>query len=290
MTKLLTPKLDIVFKSLFAGNIEILTDLLNAVLKLPQEQRIRSVEVKNPQILPEEIAQKFIILDILAVDELDQRYDIEMQVDKYVSYPKRTLYYLSKLYAGQLESGEDYEKLRPVIGIHFLDYEEFPKNSDFYFRFELKDIRYPDLKLTDDLALHILELPKFEKIIKADWQSDSLSEWLHFFNHAHEEDKTMRPQYHNHLIHKAFSVLESLSADEKTRHLAEAREKALKNEVSMLGAARREGIAAGRYEKARETAKNLLAIGVLTMEQIVKATGLTYQEIQEIQASEESNR
>ena len=89
-----------------------------------------------------------------------------------------------------------------------------------------------------------------------------------------------------------------MSADEKTRHLAEAREKALKNEVSMLGAAKREGIEigkkagleAGRYEKARETARNLLAIGVLTMEQIVKVTGLSHKEIQEIQASEGNNR
>ena len=70
-------------------------------------------------------------------------------------------------------------------------------------------------------------------------------EWLYFLNYAHEEDETMRTQYTNPMIHKAFEVLETLSADELTRQRAEMREKALKNEVSMLEAARNEGLQQG---------------------------------------------
>ena len=51
----------------------------------------------------------------------------------------------------------------------------------------------------------------------------------------------MRTQYKNPAIHKAFRVLETLSADEETRLRAELREKALKNAVSELAAAREEG-------------------------------------------------
>jgi hypothetical protein len=72
------------------------------------------------------------------------------------------LYYLSGIYAGQLEAGEDYEKLKPVIGIHFPDYEMFPDNKDFRFRFEMRDVRHPGLRLTDDMTVHISELPKSE--------------------------------------------------------------------------------------------------------------------------------
>lgn len=85
----------------------------------------------------------------------------------------------------------------------------------------------------------------------------------------------MRNLYQSNAVRKAFSALEKLSADQKTRHLAEVREKALKNEVSMLGAAKREG----RHEKAVETAKKLLNVGVLTSEQIAEVTGLSLEEV-----------
>ena len=227
---LLTPKLDFIFKKLLAGDTGVLTDLLNSVLGLPKNRRIRSVEVKNPVVLPEEITKKYIILDILATDGSGQSYEIEMQVRRSDSYPKRALYYLSRIYAGQLESGEDYEKPKPVIGIHFLDYEMFPDNEDFRFRFEMRDIRHPALSLTDDMSLHIFELPKSEKITGQ--MKDAPGEWLHFFNHAHEEDKTMRTAYKNPAIHRAFDILETLSADETVRHLARVREDALRNERS----------------------------------------------------------
>jgi len=52
----------------------------------------------------------------MATDESGQSYEIEMQVRRTDSYPKRALYYLSRIYAGQLDSGEDYEKLKPDYG------------------------------------------------------------------------------------------------------------------------------------------------------------------------------
>jgi len=286
MSILLTPKLDLVFKKLFAENIGILINLLNAVLGLPKKQQIRSVEVRNPIILPEEITQKFIVLDVLVTDRMGLSYEIEMQVRRYESYSKRALYYLSRIYAGQLDSGEDYEKLKPVIGIHFLDYELFPDQDDFRFRFEMRDVRYPELRLTDDMVLHIFDLAKFETMMQNKQHGNDLSEWLHFFNHAHEEDKTMRTAYTNPAIHKAFDVLETLSADEKTRRLARIREDALRNEHSELFYAEKRGekrgLEKGRKENAVKTAKNLLAMAVLLPDQIAQATGLDIEEIQKL--------
>jgi hypothetical protein len=83
MRPLLSPKLDFVFKKLFVSDSGILINLLNAVMKLPKSRRIRSVEVKNPTILPEEITKKFIILDILATDESGCQYEIEMQARRH---------------------------------------------------------------------------------------------------------------------------------------------------------------------------------------------------------------
>ena len=173
-------------------------------MKLPKSRRIRSVVVKNPTILPEEITKKFIILDILA---------------------------------------------------------------------------------TDDMTLHIFELPKFGKLMKSGQMSDAMSEWLRFLSHAHQEDETMRMTYKNPAIHKAFGILESLSADEESRYLAEMREKALKTERTDLNAAERRGIQKGWTENAIRTAENLLKMGILTTEQISQATGLGKKEILKIRKS-----
>jgi predicted transposase/invertase (TIGR01784 family) len=256
MKQLLTPKLDYVFKKLFTADQEILIDLLNTVLELPDNRQITAVTVKNPTILPEEITEKYIILDILAVDNRGYHYDIEMQAQKYDEYSQRILYYLCKLYAGQLSSGDAYEELKPVIGIHFLDYEHFPTCNDFHFHFELRDIQHPELHLTDDLSLYIFELPKLEKLIPTEQWGEKMYEWLHFFNHAHEEgEKTMQTHYKNPAIKKAFTVLERLSEDEETRYHAELREEALKFQAIELAAAEKKGELIGEIRMAQKILK-----------------------------------
>ena len=243
MTQLLTPKLDLVFKLLFANAPVLLLDLINAVLASPEHLRLRSLDVKNPTILPEEdVAKKFIVLDIRAVDERNRQYDIEMQVRKYGAYPERSLYYLSKMYTGQLASGEEYQTLRPVIGIHFVDYDQFPEHAAWQWAFELRDARYPAVRLTEHLLLHIIELPKFERQVqRQDWGA-GLFEWLHFLNHAHKEGEDyMQAQYQHPAVKQAFRALQQLSADEEIQRRAEIRERALKDEVSLLAEARKEG-------------------------------------------------
>jgi predicted transposase/invertase (TIGR01784 family) len=105
----------------------------------------------------------------------------------------------------------------------------------------------------------------------------------------------MRAHYKNPLVHRAFDILETLSADQKVRRLAEMRETALRNEISALADARREGEEEGikkgekkgkkegREEQARSTAETLLRMGVLSPEQIAEATGLSRKDILKIQ-------
>lgn len=85
-----------------------------------------------------------------------------------------------------------------MIGVHFLDYEQFSEYPDFRFCFELRDVRYLDLRLTTHLTAYMFELPKFEKLSKPEQWGEKLFEWLHFFNHAQEEgEHAMRTQYTN---------------------------------------------------------------------------------------------
>ncbi len=285
MKKLLNPKNDLVFKLLFSTDEEILADLINCVLAFPEHHRITSAMVKNPVVSPEEAAKKFIILDIHAIDETGREFDIEMQVRKYAAYPRRAAYYLCRLYAGQLNAGDEYGELKPAVGIHFLDFELFPESPDFHYRFMFRDEQKPEIVLTNDLALHIIELPVFERKMRENAKTP-LREWLRFFNHADEEGETMKQNAANPMIRKAVGVLEGLSADEKTRLLAEMREKALKDEATFLGEARREGFERGRAEGKSEgkieMARNLLKMGGISVEKIALAAGLTVVEVQKL--------
>ncbi|MDR5865091.1 hypothetical protein QC758_19225 [Halomonas campisalis] len=85
-------------------------------------------------------------------------------------------------------------------------------------------------------------------------------------------------------VKRALSRIRELSADEEARRLAFVRERALRDEVSLLNEAKREGRQEGEQlgtEKAkRDTARNLIKLGVLSDEQIAQATGLTMDDVE----------
>ncbi|MFP4307996.1 MAG: hypothetical protein ACOC98_05395 [Thermodesulfobacteriota bacterium] len=65
----------------------------------------------------------------------------------------------------------------------------------------------------------------------------------------------MTAQYQNPMINRAMDRLRALSADEKTRELAERREKALKDEAMFLNEARKKGLEHGLKKGRKEGRK-----------------------------------
>ena len=63
-------------------------------------------------------------------------------------------------------------------------------------------------------------------------------------------------------IQKAVMVIHQMSEDEKIQELARLREKALHDEASALGHARREGEQIGMEKKEQEIAKRLKELGL----------------------------
>jgi predicted transposase/invertase (TIGR01784 family) len=282
MGNLLSLKNDYVFKQMFTRHQDLLIDLINSVLELQANQAIQEIVVLNPQILPDHIEEKFIILDINATDDAGKHYDIEMQVCQYSYYPKRSLYYLVNLYANQLKAGENYYLLEPVIGIHFIDYIEYSKYDRFHFCFEFRDKTFPGLVYSEDLALHIFELPKIKQNIKCKEEKLKQYEWLHFLKNAHKEGNMQKAYYKNPMIHRAIDMLEILSNDKQIRMEAEFRERALRNKNSELNAARLEGEETGIEKGIEKTAMQLILMEVLADEQISEATGLSINRIKKL--------
>jgi predicted transposase/invertase (TIGR01784 family) len=87
------------------------------------------------------------------------------------------------------------------------------------------------------------------------------------------------------MVRRAFTALETLSAEEKNRILAQKREESLMNERYELAAARKkgrkEGRKEGRGEREKEIAASLLNEGI-PVEMIAKCTGLSSGEIKKL--------
>lgn len=150
---------DIVFKTLFSRHLSLLSNLINAVRYPLPALTVR--RVLNPHILPEDLTGKEIVLDILAEDTDGQRLAIEMQLQRFLHWPERSVYGVARSLAGQLSSGQDYRQLKPCIGINLLVHDLFPDHPDqANWHFSLRDVLRPDVQLGSALQLHIIELSK----------------------------------------------------------------------------------------------------------------------------------
>ena len=124
MTRLeiLSPKVDFVFKRIFGNenNPRILISFLNAVIK--PKDLIQSVQIMNNDIDKESIEDKFSRLDIKAKTNKNELINIEIQIKDEHNMVKRSLYYWSKMFEGQLTEGQNYDKLAKTICINILNF------------------------------------------------------------------------------------------------------------------------------------------------------------------------
>ena len=204
---------------------------------------------------------KFIVLDILVRDQQGHYYNIEMQVRRYDAWSARSTYYLARTLSNQIVSGQDYVALKPVIGIHLLNFDLFDapdQSQQAQWCFELRDRTHPQIKLGDELQVHIIEMSKADRLGLA---SGHLADWVAMFEHWQEKRKMQTIEYPP--VQQAMALLTSLSADTETRRLAFARERALFNEATAINAAiakgELEGMLEGKLEGKLEGLQDALA-------------------------------
>ncbi|WP_053070650.1 hypothetical protein [Halomonas sp. PR-M31] len=105
--------------------------------------------------------------------------------------------------------------------------------------------------------------------------------WVTFFKHWQEE-LTMANIEHEP-VKGAMSRIKELSADEEARRLAFVRERALRDEISFINEAKREGreegLQEGREEGREEVALNLIQMNLLSDAQIARVAKLSEVEV-----------
>ncbi|MCP5503489.1 MAG: PD-(D/E)XK nuclease family transposase [Leptospiraceae bacterium] len=151
--KFADPKNDIAFWEIFGneGKKVILISFLNSILNLKGERRIVDLEFRNTFQLP-----------------------------RIAGFDKRVQYYVSKEYASQIEKGDEYSKLTPVVFIGILEFEYY-EGEDYLTEHLILNtkIRKNELK---DINFDFIELPKFKQELE---DCKSLTDkWIYFIKNA----------------------------------------------------------------------------------------------------------
>jgi len=103
---LLNPRLDLNFKRVFASSPELLAALINAVRW--NEPPVTVESIRNPEIAPNDLRKKLIVLDVLVCDEAGRLFNIELQTRPHLGFSARLVFYLARVLVNEFGAGEDY--------------------------------------------------------------------------------------------------------------------------------------------------------------------------------------
>ena len=249
---LISPKNDVVFQILFGevGSENITKNFLEAVLDEP----ISKIDLsKNPVLRNIVPGKKKGVLDV---------------------------YYWSRTYIRDIKEGENYDKLQRTIAVLIADFE-IPQLEELNYITKWKLIETEERKviLTDKIEIDIIVLPKIYKLKETNKES-KLLEWIYFLENPNSE-VVKKIMENNEGIKDAKEKLDALQNDEVMKRLLEWEESVSHEEASIRITARNEGYREGKQESQKEIAKKLKQEGI-TIEIIMKTTGLTKQEIDEL--------
>ena len=249
-------------------------EFLSLVTQLSKDD-FDDVRIENSEYIPRFYNDKIGRLDIKIRLHDGRKIDVEMQNTYFDYYPKRSIFYCSKLIHEHFMSGFQYAQLKKCIAINVLN-SPFKLSEKMHSIYQIRE--RDEQKLLDELLeIHFLDLTKLPKE-----NLTSLEKWLMFIKTDSKEERTMLAQG-NPLMSKANQVMDIFYLDEQERKRYEAAWEYESDRLSMVSESERKGLERGKLlgsrQKALETAKNLLHFG-LSRENIAQATGLSPAEVE----------
>lgn len=305
MAKYLDPKADLTFKKVFGEQKDLLQSFLNAVLPLKEGTEIESLEYLSPEMVPENPAKKYSIVDVRCTDNHNRQFIVEMQMYWTEDFLQRALFNTSKAYVRPLEKGDGYDELRQVYCVSIINDIAFPNLKDeFYHRYIPANIDHPENTIKGFETI-FLELPKFRPSSVSDKKMMVL--WLRFLTEINEQTKEIPAEMmENEYLCKAVGIVEQSAYTDAQRMAYDKFWDEIVSERTLIKGYFRQGHAEGRAEgraeglvegekkgraegraegdKARQisTATSLKQMGILSISQISEATGLSEDEIRKL--------
>lgn len=190
---------------------------------------IKDIEITNPIILGESINAKTFILDVNILLNNSRMLNLEMQVNNLHNWENRSLCYLCSDFS-QLNKGDAYEDIKPVINIGILDYTLFEDAPEFYAEFELLN-KKTHRRYSDKLGISVLDLTQIDMASDED-KAYGIDTWATVFKAKTWEELRMAVQS-NEYMKDAAETLYELNSDETIRQQCEARRRAKIEEKHM---------------------------------------------------------
>ena len=183
--KYLNPKADMTFKLVFGEHPDLVMSLLNALLPLPEDGQIESVEYLTPEMVPDNPAKKDSIVDVRCKDRQGRQFIVEMQLYWNEEFKRRVLLNASKAIVRQLDKGEDYSLIQPVYCLSLVNDKAFDYETDeFYHDYAIVDVEHTDRHI-EGLRFVFVELPKFKPQSISEKKMAVL--WLRFLTEIAED-------------------------------------------------------------------------------------------------------
>ncbi|RHA14922.1 Rpn family recombination-promoting nuclease/putative transposase [Megasphaera sp. AM44-1BH] len=172
---------DVFFKALLGSEERktLTLNFINAILNREGSNAFTSITFSDKEIVPPRIDRKLSFLDVLVKMDDGTRVHVEVQVlmDEYMV--NRSLYYWGRIYSRELDKGDLYADLRPVIKINLLDFNQFPQYDTYVNTYHIMNDDTHDI-LTNHLEMHFIEL---KKIHISDIKKLKRSErWIAYFS------------------------------------------------------------------------------------------------------------
>ena len=290
-------KTDFAFKKVFGTveNKDILIEFLNTVVEFENDKKIVDLTIIDPYNIPMLKGMKDTFVDVKAKLDNDTTVIIEMQVLNNEGFEKRVLYNAAKNYSIQLDKGEDYHLLNPVIALNIVDFIMFDDTDKVITNFKLLE-KEKFIKYTDDIELIFIELPKFKKELN---ELKNLKEqWLYFLKNA--DSLTMIPKEFDNSIQKALNTVNEAGMSKEELEMQHKRKEFISvQKLAILKADKdgfkkgmekglekgiqkgiEKGVQQGIEQRNIEMAINLL--DVLDVETISLKTGLSVAEVENL--------
>ena len=220
------PKIDCVFKALLGSeeNRNLLVHFLNAILADDLTAPIIEVEILNPYNDKEFLDDKLSVVDVKARDSSGRLYQIEIQLLSYRHLPARMVYTWCDIISQQLQSGQEYNLLKPDYSIWLLADNLLP-GDDYAHEYKLQDRL--GRTLADLGGIHLLELKKFT----AERIETEEQRWLKFFKDGEKLDDTALPDWMNtEEMRQAMNTLKLFSEKERDYFAYQARQDFLREQ------------------------------------------------------------
>ena len=173
-----------------------------------------------------DVDRKKFILDVRVLLDNQLCLNIELQVVNQGNWPERSIVYLCRSF-DQLNKGQDYIEMKPVVQICILDFTLFPDNPEFYATYKLMNIKNHKI-YSDKIRVSVLDLTQIKLATEED-RRYRIQKWAKLFKATTWEEIKMLAKKDKEIESAAQAVYE-LTADEKIRLQCEAMEDYYKQE------------------------------------------------------------